>query len=366
MGFNYLDIACEGVKNLRPYEPGKSTEDIERELGLTGVVKLASNESPLGPSPKAADACREMANGTHLYPDNDSHTLKAELSRKHAIPETSLVIGNGSTQLIELIANVFLDKDSEAIYSEYAFIYYAISVTARGAKGVMTPAKDWGHDLEAMAAAITDKTKVIFLANPNNPTGTWFEQSHLNDFMQKVPEQVLVVLDEAYIDYQAAENLPDSIVLRNQYENLIITRTFSKAYGLGGLRLGYAIAPEQIANILNRYRAPFSINALAEKAAVASLHDSEHLQTSCQVNQEGMQQITQGLKNLAVDYIPSAGNFVTIRSPMDCQQAYSELLMQGVIVRPLTPYGMSHHLRCTIGTTEQNEKLLHAIKKVFQ
>lgn len=366
MGFNYLDIACEGVKNLRPYEPGKSTQDIEREFGLTDVIKLASNENPLGPSPKAIEACCESADDTNLYPDNDSHALKAALSKKHAITEANLVIGNGSTQLIELIANVFLDRDSEAIYSEYAFIYYAISVTARGAKGVMTPSKDWGHDLEAIASAITDKTKVIFLANPNNPTGTWFKQEHLIDFIQKVPERVLVVLDEAYIDYQTVEDLPDSIALQDQYENLIITRTFSKAYGLGGLRLGYAIASEQIANILNRYRAPFSINALAEKAAVASLHDINHLQTSCQVNQKGMKQVTQGLKSLEVDYIPSAGNFVAIQLPMDCQQAYSELLKQGVIVRPLKPYGMSQHLRCTIGKKEQNKKLLQAIESILQ
>lgn len=362
MGFNFLDIACEGVKNLRPYEPGKSAEDIERELGLTDVIKLASNESPLGPSPKAIEACRKIANGAHLYPDNDSHDLKAALSKKHAVPEASLVIGNGSTQLIELIASIFLDKNSEAIFSEYAFIYYAISVTGRGAKPIMTPAKSWGHDLDTMAAAITDNTKVIFVANPNNPTGTWFNQKELVDFMKKVPEGVLVVLDEAYIDYQTVDDLPDSISLRKKYENLIITRTFSKAYGLGGLRLGYAIASEQIANILNRYRAPFSINALAEKAALASLSDLDYLSKGRQLNRDGITQVTQGLKELGVIFIPSAGNFITIELPMDCQQAYEELLRQGVIVRPLKPYAMNQHLRCTIGTKEQNKKLLQAIK----
>lgn len=365
MKSNYIELASSGARNLKPYEPGKSTEDLERELGICNAVKLASNENPLGPSQKSIAACQSALASVHLYPDNDSHALKDLLSDKLGVEKQSLVVGNGSTQLIDLIANAYLGDGEEAIYSEYGFIYYAIAVASNNAKAKVTKAKNWGHDLTEMANAITESTKVVFIANPNNPTGTWLSHEEILGFMQKVPSRAIVVLDEAYIEYQVKDNLPNAVELHKQFPNLIVTRTFSKAYGLSGLRIGYAITSNEIADVLNRLRAPFSVNSLSELAAVAVLQDKDYLAQSRLVNQLGLAQLEAGLKLLDIEYIPSAGNFITIKCSHKALRTNLELMKKGLIVRPLTPYNMPDHLRITVGLEAQNKTLLQALERLL-
>lgn len=371
MSCDYNALANEGVQNLQPYQAGKPTSELERELGLTNIVKLASNENPLGLSPKVKAALLELlelpANdeGVARYPDSNGFYLKSALADKLGCEAGQITLGNGSNDVLEILARTFVNESHEVIFSEHAFVVYPLVTLAIGATPVAVPAKVYGHDLEAMAAAISDKTKMIFIANPNNPTGTFLEQEELAAFLAKVPETVIVVLDEAYYEYVADEEKAPSVEWLKLYPNLVVSRTFSKAYGLAGLRVGYAVSSVEIADLLNRVRQPFNCNSMSLAAAQAVLADSDYLAESVAVNNQGMEQLTKGFDALGLAYIPSKGNFITVDVNQSGAEVYQRLLHEGVIVRPIGGYGLPNHLRVSIGTASENARLLEALNKVL-
>lgn len=366
MATDYIQLANAGVQNLSPYLPGKPIDELERELGITNIIKLASNENPLGFSEKVKQAIQAEFSEGSRYPDGGGVRLKQKLAEKLGLMPAQITLGNGSNDVLELVARVFANAESEIMFSQYAFAVYAIATQAVGAKAVMVPAKDWGHDLEAMAAAVTSRTRVIYLANPNNPTGTWFSLEALTAFLEQVPETVIVVLDEAYIEYCAERSgFPNGIQLLADYPNLIVTRTFSKAYGLASLRVGYSLSNPEIADLLNRVRQPFNVNSFALAAAEAVLDDDGYLQESLLVNQQGMKQLQQGIADLGLSYIPSAGNFITLDLACEAMPVFQALLREGVIVRPVANYQMPGHLRISVGLEAENKRCLQALKKVL-
>ena len=361
MSCDFIALATDGVQNLNPYLPGKPPEELERELGLTDVVKLASNENPLGLSPKAETAINSGLKGLALYPDSGGYRLKQKLAEKFGFLADQVTLGNGSNDVLELIARAYLRPGDEVIYSEYAFVVYPLVTQATNATAVVTPAKEWGHDLDAMAAAITNRTRIIFIANPNNPTGTWLTKAELTAFLDKVPENVLVVLDEAYTEYVSEAEFPDGLDLLGSYPNLIVTRTFSKAYGLAGLRVGYAVADQAITNVLSRVRQPFNVNSLALLAAEAVLDDQDYIERAVGLNSEGMAFFEEELTKHGLEYIASVGNFITVDLKQDALPIYQSMLEQGVIVRPVGNYAMPAHLRISIGLPEENKRCMQAL-----
>ncbi len=366
-----FSLACRGVQGLKPYEPGKPIEELEREYGLSNVVKLASNENPLGVSAKVRKAVEQAINDIALYPDGNAFYLKAAIAKHlstadQTIASDNITVGNGSNDVLEIIAHCFADQNAEVIYSQHAFAVYPIVTQAVGAKHVATPAVNWGHDLSAMANAITDKTKLIFIANPNNPTGTWLSANSLHSFLKKVPENIIVVVDEAYHEYIDKAEYVSAIHWLNEFPNLIVTRTFSKAYGLAGLRIGYGVSHPAVTNILNRVRQPFNANSLALVAAQTAISDVDYLEQSIKLNNEGMAQLVSAFEKMALDYIPSVGNFVCVNVKADGNQVYEALLKKGVIVRPVGPYQMPEHIRVSVGTKAENETFLTALKSVLQ
>ncbi|PIE23967.1 MAG: histidinol-phosphate transaminase [Neptuniibacter caesariensis] len=363
MSCDFIALATKGVQNLNPYLPGKPPEELERELGLTGVVKLASNENPLGLSEKAEAAIRGGLHNLALYPDSGGYRLKQALAERFGFAADQVTLGNGSNDVLELIARAYLNPGDEVIYSEYAFVVYSLVTQATNATAVVTQSKDWGHDLIAMQQAITDKTRIIFIANPNNPTGTWLGKTELCAFLDQVPENVLVVLDEAYTEYVKEPDFVNGLDLLKAYPNLIVTRTFSKAYGLAGLRVGYSVSNVDIANILSRVRQPFNVNSLALLAAEAVLTDEQYLERAVAVNTAGMAFYEQQLAEHGFDFIPSVGNFITVDLKQDAMPIYQSMLQQGVIVRPVANYAMPHHLRISIGLAEENERCMDALIK---
>ena len=368
---NFCDLAVPGGRELKPYQPGKPIDELQREYGLLEVIKLASNENPLGPSRKALAAIEQGMAELARYPDGNGFILKQALSDKFAVQLNQITLGNGSNDILELVARTFVQPGQEVIFSQHAFAVYPIATQAVGGKAVIVPAKEWGTDLDAMAKAINENTRVIYIANPNNPTGTWIEEAALRRFLDKVPEQVIVVLDEAYFEYAIhpamnAHNYPDGMHLLNQYPNLIVSRTFSKAYGLAGLRVGYAISQAVIADLLNRVRQPFNVNSLALLAATAALHDQAHLENSVTVNATGMRQLTEAFQQMGLAFIPSVGNFVSVDMAKTAQPIYMALLKHGVIVRPVANYEMPNHLRVTIGSDKENTKFLTALREVLK
>lgn len=370
MSCDYIALARTGVQGLSPYQAGKPIEELQRELGLEHIVKLASNENPLGPSSRSLAAIEKALPELTRYPDSNGFELKAALAERLSVSTSQLTLGNGSNNILNLIAAAYLGPGRAAIYSEYAFIVYPLAVQACEARAIVTPAKHWGHDLQAMADAITDDTAVIFIANPNNPTGTSVTEQELVAFLDQVPGNVIVVLDEAYIEYVADagsehSSCPDGVSLLKQYPNLIVTRTFSKAWGLAGVRVGYAIANEQVTDVLNRVREPFNVSSLAMSAARAVLEDYDYLERSRAVNSAGMQQLIEGVTELGLQYIPSTGNFLTVEFSGDTQKIYQQLLQAGVIVRPIGVYSMPQHLRVSIGLEEENRYFLQALKQVL-
>lgn len=364
MACDQLNLAVPGVQQLHPYQPGKPIEELERELGIKNSVKLASNENPLGISAVARDAAQKALADSALYPDAMGFHLKQRLTEVYGIPADQLTLGNGSNDLLELIARVFVAPGDQVIYSEYAFIVYPLVTQACSAEGVEVPARDFGHDLDAMAGAVTQRTRLIYLANPNNPTGTVFSQSEFELFMAQIPESVLVVLDEAYTEYLSSDEIPNGLQLVGRYPNLIVTRTFSKAWGLAGLRVGFAAASAQVTDLLNRVRQPFNVNSVALAAAEAVLGDGDYLAQSVALNRSGMQQLETGLRNLNIEFIPSQGNFLTIDLGRPALPVYQALLQEGVIVRPLGIYRMPNHLRISIGTETENRRFLEALARV--
>ena len=360
------------VRAIAPYQPGKPIAELAREYGLEegSIVKLASNENPLGLSPRAKDAIERELAQLSRYPDGNAFDLKAALSRRYRVHAEGIVVGNGSNDVLEMAAAAFLAPGSSGVYSQHAFAVYPLATQARGARSIVVPARDFGHDLDAMLAAIAPDSRIVFIANPNNPTGTFVRGAELEAFLGRVPRNVLVVLDEAYNEYLPRELRYDSTLWLAKRPNLVITRTFSKVYALAGLRVGFALCDPTVAELLNRVRQPFNVNNLALAAAAAALEDTEFVSRSCAVNRSGMRQLEDGFRALGLQWIPSAGNFISLRVPPrggkpQAGMAYDRLLRQGVIVRPVAGYGMPDHLRVTIGLREENERFLAALKSAL-
>lgn len=364
MAIDYRELANSGVRNLTPYQPGKPIEELERELGITSSIKLASNENPLGASQLTLQAAQDALLNAHIYPDGGCFELKQALANYLQVEANQLTIGNGSENVLELIVKAYLHRDDTAVISQFAFLTIPILIQSYGAKANVVSAKDWGHDITGMINAVDEKTRVLFLVNPNNPTGTYTNTHEFETLLQQVPPHVIIVVDEAYSEYISKSDYPNTLSYLPHYPNLIITRTFSKVFGMAALRLGYSISSPEIADILNRSRLPFNVNTIAAKAAVAALNDKEHIKKSVELNNLGMQQMENGLKQLGLNYIPSIGNFISV-DVHDAVSIYQKLLLEGVIVRPLHAYHMPKHIRVTIGTTEQNERFLHSIQKVM-
>lgn len=367
MSCDFLALAQPGVQKLSPYVPGKPVDELARELDIdpSGIVKLASNENPLGPSPKALDAIRaELAELTR-YPDGNGFELKRRLAERCGVAPAQVTLGNGSNDILDLVARAYLAPGLNAVFSEYAFAVYPIATQAVGAVGKVVPARDFGHDLPAMLAAIDSNTRVVFIANPNNPTGTWFGPAALESFLAQVPENVLVVLDEAYIEYAEGDELPDGLDYLARYPNLLVSRTFSKAYGLASLRVGYGLSSAQVADVLNRVRQPFNVNSLALAAACAVLDDADYLAESRRINDAGMLQLEEGFRALGLMWIPSKGNFIAVDFGRDAAPINAALLREGVILRPVGGYGMPTFLRVSIGLPAENARCLDALAKVL-
>ena len=353
-----------GILNLKPYEPGKPVEDLERELGIKNAIKLASNENPMGPSPLALKAIDNLLSGLHRYPDGNALRLKEAISNENNVEIEQITVGNGSNDIIEFVVRSFLSTQDSAVFSKHAFAVYPLAVQTVGAQGIEVPAKDWGHDLSAMNNSIQENTKLIFIANPNNPTGTFIPRDEIISFLDKVSKDVIVLLDQAYFDYASYENNDVHFEFVNEFPNLIISRSFSKAYGLAGFRVGYSVSSREIADYLNRVRQPFNTNSLALVAAEAALSDSDHMMKSLKMNSEQKMVLYKGLENLGYKYIPSAGNFICFDCKQDSEKKYNELLQEGVIVRSMGVYKMPNHLRVTIGLPEENSIFLEKLAKL--
>lgn len=352
----------EHIRSIKPYIPGKPVEELERELGITGSIKLASNENPLGPSPRAVRALRAGMKELHRYPDGSCYYLRNTLSGKLNIDPEELVFGNGSNELIELAVRTYLCPGDEAIMAHPSFVVYSIIVQAAQGKSIVVPLKEWRHDLGAMAAKITSKTRLIFIANPNNPTGTINTKAEMNSFMRKVPDNVLVVVDEAYHEYVNSHDYPDTLTYIKKDKNILVLRTFSKIYGLAGLRIGYGISNRKITSEMNKVRQPFNVNSPAQAAAMAALEDTGHIEKSKQTNEKGKRYLYKNLKALGINFIPTEANFIYITFPDDIvSELHDRLLGQGVIIRPMGPAAA----RITIGLPGENRRLVEALRKVF-
>jgi histidinol-phosphate aminotransferase len=357
--------ALSYVRAIAPYQAGKPIEELAREYGLAAdeIVKLASNENPLGMPPSAQKAIAQAIH--HLadigrYPDSAGFELKAVLAAKFGVPAEWITLGNGSNDILELTAASLLAPGTSCIYAQHSFAVYALATQSRGARAIVVPAKNLGHDVDAMLAAIAPDTRLMFVANPNNPTGTFIAHGEVEAFLARVPKPVVVVLDEAYNEYLPPEHRFDSTAWVRRFPNVLISRTFSKAFGLAGLRVGYGIAQAELTDLLNRVRQPFNVNTLAQAAAVAALADAEFVKRSFEMNLRGMQQLVAGFDALRLEHVPSFGNFVLVKVG-PAAQVYHELLKRGVIVRPVANYGLPEWLRVTIGLPEENEKFLRAL-----
>jgi len=364
---DFCDRAAPGVRALSPYQPGKPEEELQRELGLSSVVKLASNECPVGPSPRALAAARAALDEVHRYPDGGGHRLKAALSERLGVAMDAITLGNGSNDVLELLVRAFVAPGEAVVFSQYAFAVYPLATQAVNGRAVVVPARAWGHDLPAMAeAARAHDAKVVFVANPNNPTGTWVTGEALADFLARVPETSLVVVDEAYHEYlEGRPGYASALAWLDDHPNLVVTRTFSKAYGLAGLRVGYAVSHPSVAELLNRVRQPFNVNLPAQAAARAALDDHAHLARARAVNEAGLGQLEAGLRALALDFIPSVANFVSVDLGRPAGPVYDALLRRGVITRPVGAYGMPRHLRVSVGLEEENQRFLDALSAVL-
>lgn len=353
------------VSDLIPYVPGKPVEELERELGITGSIKIASNENPLGPSRLAAEAAMKAINEVNRYPDGDCFYLKRKLAGKLGVNESNLIIGNGSNEVIEIIARTYLSENDEAVYGEYAFIVYPIVTQALGARHVVSPMPGLVHNLDDFASRITEKTKIIFLANPNNPTGTIFNRNDFDNFLERVPDEVIVIVDEAYFEYVDDPEYTDSLQYQQKRNNIITVRTFSKIYGLAGLRIGYGVGSEDLVSYVNRVREPFNVNSIAQAAADAALDDTEHIEKTKTVNRAGLDYLTEQFNKMGIKYTPSFTNFILINLEDDVIPIYNKLLKEGVIVRPVGGYGLKNHLRVSIGLESENKRFISALKMVL-
>jgi len=364
-------LAVPGVQALKPYEPGKPLEELEREFGITEAVKLASNENPLGMSPYATQAIEAGLTNASLYPDGNAFYLKQALASflsndSLKVSEDQITVGNGSNDVLEIIARCFVTAHDAIMYSQHAFAVYPIVTQAIGATHQKVPALDWGHDLDAMAEAINNDTKLIFIANPNNPTGTFLKSSGLKSFLKNLPENILVVVDEAYHEYVNREDYESALNWMDQFPNLIICRTFSKSYGLAGLRVGYCVSHPEITNILNRVRQPFNVNNLALIAAQAALSDQSFIHDSVALNQVGKQKLYNAFDEMGLDYIISEGNFVALDVKQDVETVNLALLKKGVIIRPIAAYEMPTFIRVSVGNEAEINRFISALSEVLE
>ncbi|MGV6816028.1 MAG: histidinol-phosphate transaminase [Thiotrichales bacterium] len=367
-----LKHAVPGVQGLHPYVPGKPAEELERELGLARIVKLASNENPLGMSPRAAEAATEALAGLNLYPDDTGFRLKARLAERLDMSSDQITLGAGSSDVLDMVARTFLGPGRNAVFSAHSFAMYAIYTQAMGAEGrVADPVSaddavmPYGHDLSQMAALVDEQTKVVFIANPNNPTGTWLEETALLEFIEALPKSVIVVLDEAYTEYVKPGLLPDGTKWVEQFPNLIVTRTFSKIYGLAGLRIGYGVAGAELTALINRVRHPFNANSVALRAAEAALEDDDFVARSAALNREGLAQYQKAFHAMGLKVLPSIGNFVCVDFGRSGAELFDQLLRRGVIVRPVGNYGLPDCLRISVGTAEENAICIEALQSVL-
>ncbi len=362
--FSIADLLPPWSSRIRPYAPGKPIEEVERELGRP-AIKLASNENPLGPSPKALEAIRRFLDRVHLYPDGNGYYLRRKLAEMHALEMNQIILGAGSTDLIELVGKTFLAAGDEAITSESAFYIYRLAIEEMGARLVMTPMRNATFDLPAIAHAVTSRTKVIYLGNPNNPTGTMFTAQELDRFLDAVPPRVLIVLDEAYYEYVQRPDYSHSLDYVREGRSILVLRTFSKVHGLAGLRLGYGMGHPELIEALNRVRSPFNANSVAQAAGLAALDDHGHVARSVENNVREMKFLTEELTLMGVRYTPSVANFLLIDTGRDCEEDFMRLLHDGVIVRPMKLYAFPTSLRVTVGTHEENEQFLEALGRVM-
>ena len=363
MNMDPCEISPSYVRSIAPYQPGKPISELAREMGLAeqDIVKLASNENPHGIGPRTRAAIERSLGDIARYPDGNGFELKDALSRRYGVDAAQIVLGNGSNDVLELVALAFLGPGRAAVLSQHAFAVYPLATQARGARAIVVPAKNYGHDLEAMARAVDEETCVVWVANPNNPTGTLAAPEALEAFVRRIPERVIVVIDEAYNEYMPADLRSDTVKWLKRHPNLVLTRTFSKAYGLAGLRVGYALAHPSVADVMNRVRQPFNVNSVALAAATAALEDMEFVAKSFAENLQGLRQLREGAQQLGLEFIPSYGNFLTIRVGK-AQEVYKRLLRRGVIVRPVGGgYQLPEHLRVTVGTAAENDKFLSAL-----
>lgn len=366
MACDFLALAAPGVRDLTPYNPGKSIEEIKRERRLSDVVKLASNENPLGPSPRALEAIENSLPHIARYPDGSGYALRASLGSHLGVSPRQITLGNGSNDVLELVARTFVTHMDEVVFSQHAFAVYPLVTQALGARAVVTPAQNWGHDLEAMQRALTARTRLVFIANPNNPTGTWLSHTRLEAFLAALPEHVIVVVDEAYFEYVEEPEYPDGINLLTVFPQLVVTRTFSKIHGLAGLRIGYAVSHPVVAELMNRVRQPFNCNSLSLAAAQVACADRVHVEKSREINKQGLRQLTEAFHSLGLSYIPSVANFVCVDVGCSAMPVFEALLEHGVIVRPVANYGLPHHLRVTVGLPQENTRFLQALREVLR
>jgi histidinol-phosphate aminotransferase len=361
----FAALAAPGVRGLQPYVPGKPIEELEREYGVRDTLKMSSNENPLGPPPVAIAALRNATGQLHLYPDGAGHALKRDLAAKHGVDEAQITLGNGSNDVLVLLAETFLTPADEGVYDQHAFVVYALAVKEAGASARVAPSRPaddpahpLGHDPDAILARYGPRTRLVYVANPNNPTGTWLDEGAIRRLLDSLPAHALLVLDEAYAEYVDRPDQDNGIALLADYPNLVVTRTFSKAYALAGLRVGYAISHPAVAELMNRVRQPFNTNTLAQVAARAALQDEAFIARSREINAKGIEQLTEGLRALGLGVPPSAGNFVLADLGRPVMPVNEALLRAGIIVRPVGNYGLPNHLRITVGLPDENERLL--------
>ena len=352
----------ENIKNITPYVPGKPIEELERELGISGSIKLASNENPLGPSPKAIAAIKKVVEGLSRYPDGSGFYLSQALAKKYGVDPGQVILGNGSNELIELVVRTFVQPGDETISADPSFVVYKMITQAAGGTNVVVPCKDMRHDLDAMAERITTKTRIVFIANPNNPTGTMNSLAEMDRFLERVPDHVIVAVDEAYFEYATHADYPDSLDYLKAGRNVLALRTFSKIYGLAGLRIGYGITTAEIAELMNKVRQPFNTNSLAQVGALAALADRKHVEKSIANNNEGKQFLYQTFQRLGISFIPTEANFIMFETRLDGRELYTALLKQGVIIRPMG----GNRLRVTIGTPAENKRFVEELEKVVK
>jgi len=358
------ELVRKNILNISPYEAGKPIEEIKRQLGLKEVIKLASNENPLGVSPKAMEAIRKYLSGVNRYPDSQGFYLKRKLAGSLGLQASNIVLGNGSDELIDIIIKTFVEEDENIITAETTFLEYGIISQVNARKIITAPLKYFKYDLEAIKKKIDKKTKLVFIANPNNPTGTYVTKLEIEDFLRDLPDNVLVVLDEAYDTFIDVDDFPNGLKYVNN-KNIIVLKTFSKAYGLAGLRVGYAIARPEFASYMERVRQPFNVNSLAQVAAIAALDDKKFLRKTREVILEGKRYLYDCLNKLGIAYVPSAANFILIDVGKDGVAVFKDMLKYGVIVRDMKQYGLKNFIRVTIGTKRENERFIKVLKKVL-